>query len=334
MGGIAKQPDFEMFGHDLEILQDGRLRTLPAFDQTIDHTGKIPTDVSRYERMAGLYLSDEATSIWDGDRDVDNIEFTPRPWRRIGRETSRREVFFGDFSVPVDEEPVRIPVAVKPFLPDAFHLATHETGMYQYFDQLEVPSFEVLGMLVSPSGYGKPPRSYVITAFEPGIQSLENTDWREMTPEERWGGLKPANDTLSTIHSHAVSHGDFELKNVVVGEEDQAIFVADPEYSVSFRDMLTPYESNPSEVAQVVRKMSVDLSALCKSVDARLCDSGATDAEKFEDTLEFVYGPYYANLCQIDSPYQDALKAAFEIVLDQKRQQAYGEWGGKTNYYS
>ncbi|HSH55436.1 MAG TPA: hypothetical protein VK983_01260 [Candidatus Limnocylindrales bacterium] len=315
------------FAYGLETLHDGRIRTLPSFDQDLNHQGQIPPlDASKYRSMAGIYLSDEVQMVLGEDAcAVESFSFIPKDYLKLGRDNSRRQVFFGQLDIEAEGEVQSIDVAVKPFVPQDFHHATHEVGMLQYIDKKNLPTLDVLGIVMVPQG--ETPWSYAVTRFESKLATLENLNWRQMDESERWAQLRPAIDTMAALHAEAIFHGDYEFKNVGIGEEVRTTKIIDPEFAVSMREVLTPYANNPDERAAVVRKMSVDFGSLATSVRQYVCDPKTSEREDFDAMLDHVYAPYRAKLLRMEeSPYQDVLLGALDEVVEKKRRQAYNEW--------
>lgn len=299
----------------------GRTYVLPNFTDSLDHNGRIPLDTSRYRRMNGVYFSPETQEAWGGDPYApETVEFEPRPFRGHGREQSRRKVFFGDLRVTSPDEDVVIPVAVKPFAPQAFHYATQELGMLGHIRNEGIATLQVIGMLAVPNGV-EPPLAYVITREEP-ITTLDNTNWQSMSEEERWAALHPAVELAAELHSHVIMHGDFETRNVPVREGRKSPMAVDTERSVSLRDGVTPYRELPRETRLLADSVSADFAALSKSVKDSICQPGSTPLQLFEGMLEHVYEPYQERLEHIDSPYQAALLDASKLVIKDKHTSA------------
>lgn len=335
-------PQVTQFVEDIAAVHDGRIRALPAFDQALNHEGKllVNENVERYRRISGVYLSETVIEEVGGPR-VPEIQFTPKPFWRLGRENSRRQVFFGQLAIGEGESHT-IPVAVKPFAPGAFHHATHEAGMFQYMRGEGLPTLEMLGMVAIGVAEGEAPRAYGITRERRGITTLDNTEWKTMPQAERWNRLRPAIETLTTLHGNMLFHGDLEFKNVAFGEEDRptddlSICIVDTEESISLKDLVEPNKDVSRQRLWVAKKMSADFASLSISIAANMIEPEQRERkefeqELFEDMLEHVYGPYYLSIMRSDSPYKDVLMSAFEMVLEQKRQQAYNEWTGRSMY--
>jgi hypothetical protein len=317
------------FTEDLTKIYDGRIRELHNYADDLNHQGKVPLNVEKYRRIEGLYLSREVIDELGG-RYVPSVGFTLKPFRGLGRENSRRKVFFGDLDILGDEQAASLPVAVKPYQPGAFHRCIHEMGMYQYMNNIGLPTLRVLGVLAV--NQGKTPRAYVLTHERRGITSLDNVEWKKLSIPERWTRMRPTIETMAILHSKMVFHGDLEFKNVVHGETERSLYIVDPEDSVSLRDVVTPYEDRTDERHEVVRKVSAEFEAVRRSVRDFIApepDVGQPDAasldekEEFEDMLEHVFSPYYLAIMRTDSPYQTILRSAFSTVIEQKRQYAY-----------
>lgn len=313
------------FSRHLHALQDGRIRVMPSMVDDLNHEGRIPHDVSKYRRIAGLYMTQETMAAWGGDPTLPGrVDFGHMPYMGLGKDTSQRKVFFGGLHLPFDGRPVELEVAVKRFNPKNFHNAVHEAGMFEHIRGLGLPTLRVLGMLAVPAATA--PQAFTITSFERGLDTLDNLNWDDMDMEEKWASVRPAIDMLALLHGNVLFHGDFEFKNVAFGEAERSLYVIDPEYAASLRDVVRPYSDTPDERQVVAQKVSADFASLDISARRHIISPGTDSREMFEDMLEHVYGPYYGAISShIDSPYQDVLQGAFELVLEKKRQQAYGE---------
>lgn len=329
----AAERDYAAFERDLTSSYDGRVRVLPPFEDDLKHRGTIPINSDKYFRVERVYLTSEVTASL-GTQRVESIGFQPKPFLLHGREWSQRKVFFGNLNIAHQEQGISMPVAVKPFVPQAFPHATHEMGMYRYMDSLGIPTLQVVGMVAiqGASDKYKEPLTYVMTKEHRGLTTLDNVEWKTIDKEERWSRLRPAIDTMAHLHAKMLFHGDLEFKNVAYEEEERAFRVVDPEYMVSLRDVVTPFGNDPLERRRVVQKMSADFGKLFKSVTEMLLDKGTDERAAFESIAIHVYLPYAQEIARSDSPYVPVLLAAFDEVLEQKRQQAYGEWTGRSGY--
>lgn len=313
------------FSDDLALQHGHSVYTLPPFADTLNHEGKIPAYVPNYARMNGLYITPDLSHQIHPRSIIRGINFATRPSRRHGNEMSRRKAFFGDLLIDTDNSRTVLPVAVKAFGSDAFNHATQELSMFEYLRRQRIPTYGVVGMLAVANG--EAPRSYSITHYQPGFQTLEQLPWNRMSDSQKWHAIGGATKTLVDLHSHAVMHGDYEFKNVNLAENPgMAPPIPDLEYAVSLRNLLTPYDAKTDEAMRLARSLSADFGSLCKSVDDRVIGRRVPDKVRFEDHLEYVYGSYYGALKQKDSPYKLVLEEAFTKVLDDKRRQAYGEW--------
>lgn len=310
------------FTEDLANVHDGRIRRLPSFSDSLNHRGMLPVNVEKYRRMSGVYMTEDMISETGGPH-VPKLGFEPKPFRRLGRENSRRQVFFGNLELIGNEAVQTVPVAVKPFVPSAFHHTTHEIGMFQFMEAQGIPTLQVLGMVAIKETDA--PRAYEITRMKQGITTLDNEGWQQMTHPERWQSMRPAIESLALLHSHMLFHGDMEFKNVAYGEEDRSVCIVDPEEAISLRDRVTPFANIDEERLIVGKKVSADLESLRKSTREFIIGYEHNDPVQFEDLLEHVYGPYYLTIMRMESPYKAVLLHAFEEVLERKRAQAYGE---------
>lgn len=323
----AEQLAADEFVHALVASHSGKVEELPDFSADLNHKGRVAPDADAYHSLKGVYLASEVIHAAGGPH-IPRLGFALKPFRRAGREDSRRKVFFGNLELQGEEQVQTYPVAVKPFTPQAFDYAIHETGMLQFMRREKLPTLNVLGFVAVK---GTPvPRAYALTHEQRGITTLDNTNWRELPIPERWARMRPALDTLVALHSNLLFHGDLKFKNVAYGEEDRSICVVDPEEAVSLRGRVEPFADIPGQRLWVQKKMSADFTSLELSVEKELLGSGLTEKDRFEDMLEYVYDPYFLMIMKGDSPYKTVLMGAFEDMLEQKRQIAWGEFTGRS----
>lgn len=325
----------QIFSGVLEGIRKDTTLLLPDFSGHINEEGRMTEGLDGVLEP-GLHLSHDIRTWCKevGQQLPDRVSFAPQSMLRLGRENSRRKVFFGNleldwFSHSGIHETVQ--VAVKPADAASLRRTMHECAMYQRLEGSDIPSLEVLGILVASEhdvSDRKQPKHFLMTRFQPSITTMDNLNWAELATEEKWQNLEPALDTLIMLHGNLLFHGDIEFKNIATGDIKGQRVVVDPELMASAR-----YLTHPStDPMKLVRLMSVDFSSICTSLDTFVFsklpvdERPINDIEKFEELLNRVYLPYRERLVKLESSNRAALLAAYDVMIDQKARQACGEW--------
>jgi hypothetical protein len=312
----------------LGCLRKTDVHLLPDLSGSIDHEGRI-SDGLVGSLGNGMHVSQDIVEEWTsaGHSSPDRVTFKPQPLLRVGREDSRRKVFFGSmqmqwFNGSQHEQTEQ--VAIKPFEGiGTARTAMHELAMYQYFKQQSVPSIDILGVLVAPIGKGGW-SMYTISRFEPSLTTMDNINWRELDQDKAWSQVDTiAVRSLVKLHEHLLFHGDTYFRNFAFRDENEDIVIIDAEQTVSSRRHGHPSSSRSA----LAKKMSADFTELTHDVDSSILGGqGLSDVEKFEKHNRHVFLPYRERLAHGTNSYHGLLIPILDQVVEVKYDQATGAW--------
>jgi tRNA A-37 threonylcarbamoyl transferase component Bud32 len=300
---------------------------LPCAAGEVNHRGGRSTGVHGLiedtDRVALLSPKITLSPDWG------QLDFIPRPLMRLGREDSRRQVFFGEMQgirYPCNPE-VSVEVAVSAVPAEEDYInherSLHEIAMYQYLAKMGIPTLDVLGFVRShePDVYG-----FVITRYEPDIRTLDTLDWTMMSERDAAGALSHAVDMLALLHTNYVFHGDAEFKNIAVRDTDQHPTVVDLELSGSL-------SAEADDITKLFRYMSSDFSFIAASLDRSAShlyeNEGMTSpTDRFHFMYEYLFLPYFNRLVQLGVTPGDPIGLAFDAVVTRRLDMAVQDVDG------
>jgi hypothetical protein len=307
---------------------------LPLRDLTpyLAHDGRPSTNLAVHFEGPGdsVFLSDNFYQYVEHDAFPDRLSFDAQPVLRMGREDSRRQVFFGALRAKwfnSGEAEVR-QIAVTPFPDDESSSITraltfHEVAMYQHLGKLGIPTLEVLGVSVfekAKSNIG----GFVVTRLVPDLTTLDTLEWDQMSNDETEQYLGIALDTIAMLNSELAFHGDPQFKNICFGEAKNNIIVADLEFGTSALDV-------PENISALCKCMAREFSLIRASVNDFIIGRMPRDQRPQDDIQHFefmhnkVYEPYFERLVHIGSPYIDVLTKAYDLFIRQQEASARGD---------
>lgn len=326
-----RQEVITQFQTELEILSSKDIHVLPDLTAHINHDG-TPT-LPQPDLPAGLLV---APSLLDPQKSVsrpDALTFLVQPANRMGRETSHNHVFFGKLLMHHFDEQAssrEAQIAIKPMKTKDRAVLLGELAMLQYMNGLQIPTYRP-DALLNPQ---TTEHHHLLTHFNRPIDTMDTIEWEDMDPQEMWGQVGFAIDTLAILHSHLLFHGDFEFKNVGFGETGEA-FVVDPEFMKSVLELgviAAHHKGDSEEAARAImlisKRMSEDFTNLCRSVNefilSRVEETGRpkSDIAKFKAYSRHIYKPYRAALVDLGSPHLPVLVQAYEAMIHQKKTMA------------
>ncbi len=315
-------------------MEPSQVYQLPNLVQEVDHGGRYTTR-PKLKLADGVFINQTALAPDAGGLELAGrpagFDFSVQPGLRFGREASHNGVFFGKLAVRglAGDGLVETPVAIKPTLNRKALLG--ELAMFQYMRVLNgIPTYEPLAYLTTA-----PTRpDYLITRFEKRVATMDTIEWKELADSEKWEQLNFAVSTASLLHSHMLFSGDLEFKNVAFGETGD-LKIIDPELMVSTAAVgetaLTTNDDDEREraVQTIKRKISVDMTSLCTSIDQFILttlsppERQANDVAKLKRYKHYLFEPYRRALIDHDSPYLPVLLEAYALMLSERKQRAH-----------
>jgi hypothetical protein len=317
----------------LERLRKEQVYDLPNYGQSLAHNGRI-TNFSGDDLAEGLYLDDEfRDEIFANGKIPDRLGFQTDEMQRIGKEDSKRHVFFGEarldyFDARRDPEPIS--VALKPFEGQvAQKHGLQEIAVSQYLGLLGLGVIKPVGLLVGP-GESAERTIFMVSKTDDNLKSLDNIDWAKIPKAKVIDHIDGAVSALATVNSRLVFQGDALLRNTAMRQTKDNYLTVDYEYAISTRENSHPSSAAPLRTKQA---MSADLSALATDIKDRIYRKveGGNETEAFEWLLQHVYMPYRRHLIEADGHYTAMLVQCFDVVLLEHTQQTFGEWSGRQS---
>jgi hypothetical protein len=322
----------QIFTGFIERIRKPEALPLPDLTPYLAHEGRETTDLAVHLDGPGdrVFLSDSFYRYVEHDVFPDRLSFDAQPVLRMGREDSRRQVFFGALRAKWfnSAESEARQIAVTPFPDDETSSITraltfHEVAMYQHLGKLGIPTLEVLGVSVfekAKSNIG----GFVVTRLVPDLTTLDTLEWDNMAEDETEQYLGMALDTVAMLNSELAFHGDPRFKNICFGEAKNNIIVADLEFGTSALDV-------PENIATLCKCMAREFTLIRESVNNYIIGSlprdqrPRDDIERFEFMHNRVYEPYFERLVHIGGPYIDVLTKAYDLFIRQQEASARGD---------
>ena len=327
-----RQDDIQqaVFCDTIEQLKVSDIGLLPDFSEETDHRGgrrsatavRSALDATGAQAMLTPQLYDNFAER--------ELSFAPDPLLRIGKEDSRRQIFFGEMTANSLEhgetQHTSVAVSTIPSEKDVnkHGQSLHEISMYQCAASLDIPSLEVLGVVVTdahPDMYG-----FVLTKYDPDISTIDTLDWSNMSQKEVTETLAYAVDTLALLHTNYLFHGDSAFRNIAVKDSIQKPIVVDLELSGSLRQ-------ETENIMKLSRFMSADFSSLAMSLDQNISrfyqnDSGLpSSTDRFDFMHNHIFLPYQDRLIQHGVTPLDPLGLAYDNVVSRRLDEAVGDEG-------
>lgn len=306
LAGIAREDVFALRGLSSYISHNGKFHQL-ELNQT------------------GIHLGDEYYSIVQPSREA-QFSFVAQPGNRLGREDSHNKVFFGQSVIELDgTRAMELQVAVKPRGSNIRLTNVTEFAMHQYLNELEVPTLQPVAVLATETS------DFLVTRFNNGVVTLDSIDWHALDIEEKWQQVSTVVDTMALLHSHALFHGDLEFRNVAIDDAGEAVIV-DPELMVSVRERmerakhdLNSGDMRSPDLLAIANMISAEFVDACKSIDEFIITSmprrerPRTDEAKFKLYKKHLFDKYQDAIRTQGGEYTDVLRAAYGLVLEQKK---------------
>lgn len=316
-----------LFNGVVERLGSRHISELPDLRQAVNHDGGRSTAViDKLDSESEGILLYPGVNLASSDA---QFSFIQRPLLRIGREDSRRQIFFGELAGITDDKEnkssTEVAVSVIPSNIDFIkhEQALHEIAMYQYAASLEIPTLDIVAVIKasSPGIYG-----FTLTRYEPDIRTLDTLEWGDMDIDDAVDSLSYAVDTLALLHANYIFHGDTAFRNIAVCDASQQPKIIDLELSGSLREQT-------SNIMKLSRYMSADFSSLAASLDMNINhlyqdESGLTSpTDRFDFMYQHIFLPYYDRLIQFGVTPSDSLGLAFDNVVSRRLDEAIGGEG-------
>lgn len=332
---LAVQPEtISHFLEDLVGVEPHQVYGLPDLTKEVDHGGRYSTR-PKTKLSEGIFIDRTALAHDAGVLQLDakprGFGFDVQPGLRLGREASHNQVFFGKLllrGVYDGAGLIETHVAIKPTVNRAALLG--ELAMFQHMRSLsDIPTFEPFGYLATA-----PTRpDYLLTRFEKRIATMDTIEWNDLDDAEKWEQLGFAVATASLLHSNMLFSGDLEFKNVAFGETGD-LKIIDPELMVSAAAVgeIALTSKNDEERARAVqtikRKISVDMTSLCTSIDQFILTTLVPPERHYKDVTKlkrykhYLFEPYERALKDHGSPYLPVLLEAYALMLSERKQRA------------
>ncbi len=320
---LALQQEFMQF---VDHTRRSTIGVCPDLAESIDHTGKISTPDSPFDGLSNssqLLIQpeslDDLMNYGDGNL-PSRLSFDFKTSLEIGKSDSRRMVSFGVANLAWFDhlrEPRKIPLAVKPFeLPNSERTFLHEAAFMAHCNEIGINVPKIFGV----ARYNDGGKGALITVFEPGLITLDNLPWGEMTTDEQDYHLQTAVETLALMHENAMFHGDAEFKNIAFKEKRSEVTLVDLEFATSLKGL--PQDTHA--VTEWSKKMSNDFRSVRTSLENTGVISG-NDIVKYDQFFNRFIVPYFDRIQHSKSPYKKQLHAAYNRVVQAFAAEAYGE---------
>ncbi len=320
---LALQQEFMQFVDDT---RRGTIGVYPDLSEGISHSGNISTPDSPFDALSTcpqlLIQSESLDDLMDyGMGNLPSrLSFDFKSSLEIGKSDSRRKVSFGVANLAWFDhmrEPRKIPLAVKPFdLPSSEKTFLHEAAFMAYCREIGLNVPKIFGV----ARYNGGNRGALITVFEPGLITLDNLPWGEMTIDEQDYHLQTAVETLALMHENALFHGDAEFKNIAFKQKRGEVTLVDLEFATSLKEL--PLDAGV--ISEWSKKMSKDFRSVRTSLEGTDVISG-NDIVKYDQFFNRFIIPYFDRIQHSKGPYKKQLHAAYNRVVQAFAAEAYGE---------
>lgn len=289
---IIPSADLEDVGRDrlyafreaLEIAKDSGFQLVSETIFEVENPGSKPINkiaVSNVEKQMlyggnTFYISPEYS--WLAEEHIDGFSVL----RTAKAETSAHGVFFGVLQNKTTEK--GLPVAIKPCAkkPSKAYIDWANNSLIA---RTKRRHFSPVGFLIHGD------INYSITELEPGVETLDNTDWTSVlqdTTDSSYDGqrrlLSSVGKTLAELHTDNIYHGDTQFKNIAVDITGNTYFIDWEAASI--------YAPDSPEVNKM-KKMSHDLKVLLRSVAFSEDDMGVGLLTSFSPSLQWEHFKSY-----------------------------------------
>lgn len=211
--------------------------------------------------IAEAYTDDPALLVQPKFKELTaaNTQIDFMPYRTRAGKRSAHGVFFGELVYGDEENPQRLPVAVKPHAADAQRSAAKDYAANLGVQELGMHNLESVGVIMSSD---KERTAYSISVLEPEITTLDSVNWDYIRSNPKlamqiaptWSQVARS---AALIHATGSMHGDFAARNIA-WHADGGVFPIDWEqaklsqrtprdaearYELSRTDMVLLFES-------------------------------------------------------------------------------------------
>jgi hypothetical protein len=202
-----------------------------------------------------------------------------------------------------------------------------ELAMLQHVHQLGFQTVKPLGLIMDR--WAQPPRLFLITEYAGELSTMAAENWRGLRPEEVADRVKPAVDTVLSLHEKGAVHGDPQFKNIATGESSDSQILHDLEEARSITRLLEgvgPDDPVPPELVKLLRhdfwRMRLSMR---KYVYPNLPadQQPQTVEERFMFELNVLFEPYHVGLSRSDTPHKNTLSRAYHALLEQTREEVH-----------
>lgn len=318
------------FQADLGALLPYPTHDLPNLEEQIRGDVKYVKVDTGYD--SGLLLS----STEEADEELGKVingAFQPRPGHRLGREQSHNVVFFGQLVLARELGNESISVAVKSREHKDGRALAGELALFQRLGRVGLKTFNPVGLLHGDEA------QHLLTEFDGPVTTMDVIEWKDLTLDEAWCEVKKAVDTMALLHSNMLFHGDLEFRNVAFNQSNETVIV-DPELMVSGEQLFEPLfdagmvletEEQHQAETQLVRQVSREFSAVCKSIDEMILplyprdQRPRTPEQRLKAYKKHLFEPYKDRLRDENTPTRPVLLRVYDQVVALKKQFAKEE---------
>jgi len=323
-------PDQVEFLNRLRMVNPRVVRPLPDLSTHLNHEGAVVNETNLASRLNVNFSEDVLKPFAEAGERPGSVTFQPRRLARMGSERSYRGAFFGVMNLESEEgRRQSVPVVVKQYPimgpKDATHNAMQEVTLLDYVKKLGLPTVDLVGVIRNGYPQSGEALMYVITRHYPGLESMDELPWRNLTAAELPDRLHPVIDTLESLHGNLIFSGDLEFKNIGLGEDGGPV-IYDLEHATSARDLvghMTP-ENEDEVLERLTTLMGRDFDSIAISVDSNVYpnlpegERPETPMERFTFELNLILEPYHHRIMSGSSRYKDALNRVYNRVLRQR----------------
>lgn len=311
------------FQSDISTVDTSCTFQLPDLADAINHNAKyvqVPLDLEQ-----GIYLDDGLY------RTETSYGFYTQNANRLTREDSHNTVFFGSLvMIPQGHDPeMHAQVAIKSRPTHEMAKLTGEMALFQKIGSLGMKTFRPAGLLVGEQA------THLMTYFEGTVATMDTIEWQDATPEEARLELDKVVDTMYQLHTNKLFHGDLEFRNVAFNHRGETVII-DPELMISGQELFEQLDGadimldDDQKIAYnaLVRKLSIEFSAVCKSIDRHILpllpkrDRPRTDEARLKLYKEYIFEPYKHQIREAQEPVRSILLRVYDEVLLRKKAQA------------
>jgi hypothetical protein len=301
---------------------------LPDLSGVLDRKGRLPSE-REAGRFLGVHLSKETLTPFrdHGERGPEAISFTHNELLEIGHDESYHDAFIGRLRMAsadgavVDERTV----VVKPFFMHEAGSAVQELAMLQRVREAGFRTVTPLGVVLDDRWDADPQRLFLITAYEGELSTMAAENWRRLNREDVAGRVKPALDTMLSLHEKGLMHGDPQFKNVASGETEGSSIIHDLEEARDVTGLLAAVEADDPVPLQLVQLLKQEFWRVRLSMRKYVYPNlprdqrPTTPEERFMFELDTVFEPYHRALSESAMLHRNTFNRAYTAVLEMTR---------------